>query len=158
MKTRVNSFDRIAWPAATPTPPLLLVLWVLSSHVSKTWHWRIYLQTKKCGRKDHRSLSYCSCECGWAASSFITGAPFKFSRKENRKLLQLAPVIYAWQEGVWSPSNNLTFTDFLVTEKKSFPNVFHHLSAVIPKLCGETFLKDTFSALRRLKFLQLFSY
>lgn len=113
------SFDTVAWKPVSPLPALLWAFWFLSSHFSKTSNGRIYLQTRSVVRKFVR-VYYTSCgyECGWAASSFFRGAQFQFSRKENRKLLQLAPVTHAWQEGVWSPSNNLTLADFLVTSKR----------------------------------------
>lgn len=104
-----------------PSSPLSLASSFLSSRFSRTWE--NLPPNKNCGKEVCRSSTYCSCECEWAASSFFGGAHFKFLRKENRKLLQVAPVIHAWQEGVWSPSNNLSLADFLVTDKP-FPSVF----------------------------------
>lgn len=154
------SFDTVAWKPVSPLPALLWAFWFLSSHFSKTWNGRLYLQTRSGVRKFVR-VYYTSrgCECGWAASSFFRGAQFQFSRKENRKLLQLAPVTHAWQEGVWSPSNNLTLADFLVTSKPfpSFFFFFHQLNAIIVKLCGDTFFpQDNSSVSRQLEFLEYF--
>lgn len=104
-----------------PSSLLSLASSFLSSHFSRTLE--NLPPNKNCGKEVCRSSNYCSCECEWAARSFFEGAQFKFLRKENRKLLQVAPVIHAWQEGVWSPSNHLSLADFLVTDKP-FPSVF----------------------------------
>lgn len=40
---------------------------------------------KNCGKEDCRRPTYCSCECGWAASSFSGGAQLKFSKKGEQK-------------------------------------------------------------------------
>lgn len=77
---------------------------------------------KNCGKEDCRRPTYCSCECGWAASSFSGGAQFKFSKKGEQNYCNCHLSFMHDRKEFEVQATILTIADFLVTDKP-FPSV-----------------------------------